>query len=193
VNTGLVLSPLWFAAMCAVLAIALLRFAWSTSKRSIALNGMAWGALFTAMALSAVVEGAWGMAIVSLCAMGMAALCLAYAAWTAPPGKAAVPAGRMKQEGGRTEPLQLGHRGVTFLVTVPAALLVAMAVALAARELANRAGLHEANSALLAFLSMPLIWAILIFALLFWPRRRAQFMLLGGLSCAALALLAVRV
>src|SRR3546814_11082993 len=85
------------------------------------------------------------------------------------------------------EPRRIGRRLLTFLVTVPLAMLTSLLAALAARSLAGLGGWAEADGNGLTLLLLPLLWGILAFALLMMPRRRTQFAWLpiGRASCRA--------
>jgi hypothetical protein len=87
------------------------------------------------------------------------------------------------------EPRRIGRRLLTFLVTVPLAMLVSLLVALAARALAALGGWAEADSNALTLLLLPLLWGILAFALLMMPRRRTQILWLLLPAAASLGLI----
>jgi len=169
---------LWGGGAVAIAGVLLLRSAWSLGRRSVPLNAAAWGLLLIGLLGGAQAAGAWGLSVVSLAAMGCAFALLAHAGLTAPAGKANPSKRRAHALPNSGEPLHLGRRFGTFALTVPAALAVAVLVALAARVLAGYAGWHEADGNVLAFFLTPVIWAILLFALLMQADRRGQILLL---------------
>lgn len=183
-------SPLvWAGAAAAILGVLLLRRAWGLPRRSVALNGAAWALIVLGAALGIAGNGAWGAAIVSLFGMGMAALLLAQAAAASRPGKTRASDRKAHILPAEGEPRRIGRRLLTFLITVPLAMLVSLLVALAARALAGLGGWAEADSNGLALLMMPLLWGVLAFALLMMPRRRTQFMWLLFPAAASLGLI----
>lgn len=178
------------AAAGAVAAILLLRYAWSRPRRSVPLNGAAWVLLLAAVVLSAAAAGAWGVAITSLVATFAAALCLAQAALMAPAGKANASNRRANMLPQMGEPMHIGRRFVTFLITVPGAFLTVLIVSVASRGLTGPLGWHEADANVLSLFLVPVLWCILATLLLIWPGRRTQLLLLvipaivGGLVLA---------
>jgi len=172
---------LWLAAAIGVAGIGVLRFAWSKRKRSIPLNTAGWALLALAAIGGGAAEGAWGVSVVSLFAMGAAALALAHAAATSPQGKGSASVRRVRmlpEMGGK---LHLGRRVVTFLLVAIAGLAVSVGLGVALRGLAGIAGMSEANSNVAAFFAVPVLWALLSFFLLMLERRRGQILLL--LAC----------
>lgn len=183
-------SPLvWAGAATAILGVLLLRRAWGLPRRSAALNGAAWALLLLGAALGIAGNGAWGAAMVSLFGMGTAALLLAGAAATSRPGKTRASDRKAHMLPAQGEPRRIGRRLLTFLVTVPLAMLVSLLVALAARALAALGGWAEADSNALTLLLLPLLWGILAFALLMMPRRRTQILWLLLPAAASLGLI----
>lgn len=174
-------SVFWLVAGAALAAggVLLLRFAWAGQQRSLALNLLAWSGLSLGLLFGAHAAGAWGFSISSLVAMASAFLVLAYAALTAPPDKAKPSARRAHVLPDTGEALHLGRRFGTFALSVPAALMASLLTAVAARTVADWAGWQEANSIVLALFITPLLWAVLLFALLINPRRPAQLAMLG--------------
>lgn len=159
---------------------AALRFAWSLPRRSIGWNAAGWGLFALAALLGWLGAGAWGTAVASLFGMGAALLLLAHAAMTtrAPAGAKASNrrAGALPERG---EPWRLGRRIVTFLISGPAAMIVSVGLALAARGLLVWSGAGEANANVASFFVMPLGWALLAFLLLMEVRRARQWRLLA--------------
>lgn len=185
---------LWGGAAGAVAAISLLRLAWSRPRRSLPLNAAAWGLLALGLLGGAQAAGAWGLSIVSLAATGCAFLLLGHAALTAPAGKAKASARRAHALPDTGEPLYLGRRFATFLLSVPAALIASLLLALAGRGLAGMAGWREADSNVLALFLTPIVWSVLLVALLMKTERRGQAALLAvPAATGALLLLLERV
>lgn len=183
-------SPLvWIGSAAGVAAILLLRRAWSLPRRSAAQNGAAWALLLVGVALGIAGNGAWGAAIVSLFAMGTAALILAHAAATARPGKAHASDRKAHILPEAGEPRRIGRRLATFAIVVPFAMTASLLVALGARALAALAGWADADSNALALLLMPLVWGVLAFLLLMLPGRRAQIAWLALPALAGLGLI----
>lgn len=182
-------SMVWIGSALAIAGIALLRFAWRQKRRSPRLNLLSWGLVGGGVWLGAAATGAWGVAIVSLAATGCAFVLLTHAAITARPDKAR-PSARRANLLDEDEPLGLGRRLVTFVLTVPLALAVALALGVAGRALAGLAGWHEANGNVLTLFLMPVAWALLAFLLLMVSRRRTQvYLLLAPALFSALAIL----
>src|SRR3546814_11198233 len=72
------------------------------------------------------------------------------------------------------EPRRIGRRLLTFLVTVPLAMLTSLLAALAARSLAGLGGWAEDDGNGLPLLLLTLLWGILALALRMLPRRPTQ-------------------
>jgi hypothetical protein len=91
------------------------------------------------------------------------------------------------------ESRRIGGRLLTFVITVPLALLVSLGLAVAVRGLAGLLGAGEADSIVLAFFAAPLIWGILVHVLLIQQRRRGQWLalLVGALPVVPVALTGV--
>lgn len=176
----------WIGAVAAALGVVLLRFAWGRPTRSTALNSAGWGLLLLGVVLGGFAFGAWGVAMASLAAM-LVAFMLLVGAGLRTRGNGARASGRRANILPERAPLMLGRRLVTFLFNVPLALAVALAVALGARVVAALGGWQDANSNVLALLLFPLVWAVLVTAMLMTGRRRVQALmlalpgLLGGL------------
>ncbi|SCW34730.1 hypothetical protein SAMN02927924_00090 [Sphingobium faniae] len=181
---------LWIGGGGAVASMALLRHAWGKPSRSVPLNLGAWATLLAALLCGMADSGAWGMAVVTLAALAAAFLCLAHAALAAPPGRQAASNRRVRMLPEGAEPLRLGARFLTFALTVPGACLTALAIALAARAVAGRIGLHDADGNVLMLFLMPLLWMLLVMLLLFQDRRRAQLLWLSLPALASLLILA---
>jgi uncharacterized iron-regulated membrane protein len=161
---------LWLGSIAGAGSIGLLRHVWGRAQRSLALSGAAWGLLVVGLVLGAWAAGAWGIAIVSIVATLAAFVLLALAGLAARPARVTASNRRANMLPERGEPLRIGGRLLTFLLTVPLAFAVSVLIGLAARFLADRAGMHEANSNVLMLILMPLVWTLLATMLLIWPR-----------------------
>lgn len=166
-------------ALCGGGALLSLRLAWGLPMRSSRRNGLGWGMLLAGLVLGAIGAGAWGMAVVAMTATVVAFLCLAHAALTARPGKAAASNRRAHMLPEQREPLRIGGRLLSFMLTVPLAMLIALLAGLALRAGAVRLGAGEADGNILSLFGMPLVWALLVSILLLWPRRRRQWAVLA--------------
>lgn len=166
-------------ALCGGGAVLSLRLAWGLPMRSALGNGIGWGLLLAGLVLGATGAGAWGVAVVAMTATATAFLCLAHAGLTARPGKAMASNRRAHMLPEQREPLRIGGRLLTFMLTVPLAMLAALLTGLALRAGAVRLGAGEADGNILSLFGMPLIWALLASVLLLWPRRRRQWAMLG--------------
>lgn len=164
----------------AVVAVLLLRRAWGRADRSLSLLGGAWGLMLLGLIAGGVGHGAWGVAMVSLALMLSAFACLAVAGWTAPPDKARPSQRRAHMLPDEGEPLGLGRRVLTFIMTVPLALIASLALGLAIRVLVAASGGGEANANVATLFLTPLLWSILIVLLLLTARRRTQWLMLGA-------------
>ncbi|GAY20842.1 hypothetical protein [Sphingobium fuliginis] len=180
---------LWTSALLAAAAVCLLRFSWGRALRSAPLNAAAWGLLAFALTMGMAGGGAWGVAMVTLAALAMAFCCLALAAATAPPGKTGASNRRAHMLPEGQEPLRIGGRMVSFLLSVPGAMLVALILGLAARGTARALGAHEADGNVLMLFLMPLLWAVMAMLILLWPQRRRQVGLLTAPALLGLAML----
>lgn len=182
-------TALWSGGAAAGVAVILLRLAWSRPRRSLPLNTAAWGLLALGLLAGGRTAGAWGLSVVSLVAMGCAFLLLCHAGLTSPAARFRASARRAHVLPDRGEPLRLGRRAITFLLSVPAALIVSLLIALAVRGLLPAAGWHEADSNTTAFFLTPVLWSVLLFLLLMKTDRRGQAALLAIPAAAAALLL----
>lgn len=180
---------LWLGTAAIVAAVLQLRRAWSLPRRSALQNGMAWALMLAGTILALAGNGAWGLAIASLCGMAAAALLLAYAGWTAPPSKARASDRKVHMLPEKGDPRHIGRRLLTFLITVPLAFAASLLVALGARALTYLAGWSDADGNAMTLLLLPLLWGILAFWLLMLPHRRAQFAWLAALATTGLGLI----
>ena len=164
------------SAGAAILGIVVLRQSWGRPGRSILRNTAGWLLLVAGAIAGWVAAGAWGMAVAALVATGIAGLVLALAAFEKP--KAIRRAG--VAENGATSATSGGwHRGIlTFFLTGPMALIVAVAVALAVRSVAIRWPLAKADANVMVLALVPLVWPLLTCAMLMTSNRRPQIAML---------------
>ena len=190
-DTGALVWPLLTLAGAAatVAAVLQLRRAWSLPRRSAMQNGIGWALMLVGAALALAGEGAWGLAVASLCGMAAAALLLAHAGWTAPKGKGRASDRKAHMLPEKGEPRALGRRLLTFLLTVPLAFAASLLAALGVRALAGLAGWSDADGNAMTLLLLPLLWGILAFWLLMLPHRRAQFAWLAIPAATGLGLI----
>jgi len=165
---------LWLAAALGVAGVAALRFAWSLPRRSAAWNGIGWGLLLLATVAAGMAEGAWGIAVAALIAMGTAAILLAVAGIRSPRGRAAASNRRVGLLPEGAEPRRIGRRFGTFALVILAGFAAAVGLAMSVRSLGGLLGWSEANANALALFVAPLVWAMLATVLLMQTRRRSQ-------------------
>ncbi|HEY6816063.1 MAG TPA: hypothetical protein VI168_11030 [Croceibacterium sp.] len=170
---------LGLAAALGVAGVAVLRFAWSLPRRSVPWNAAGWGLLLAAAIGAALAEGAWGVSVASLLAMGAATIALAEAGARAPRGRAAASNRRVGMLPEAGEPRQIGRRIGTFALVILAGSAVSVGLATAMRGLGGLLGWHAANANALALFTVPVAWAVLCTVLLMQTRRRSQFLTLG--------------
>ena len=168
----------------ALSAIARLRMSWGMSKRSVAANGAAWLLLATGIVLAGAGVGAWGIAIASLWAMGLAAVFLAIAAWRSgkTPAKANDRRARMLSRGGS---LHLGQRALTFAITVPLAMAASLSLSVGLHWALNALGWRPADAIAVALVAIPMSWALLASILLMQQSRKSQWISLGLTAATA--------
>ncbi len=168
------------AGISAVGGCVALRRAWSLPRRSPQWNATGWGLFAVAAVLGWLGAGAWGVSVAGLCGMGAALVLLAYAAATAPAVDRARAsnrrAGALPAAG---EPWRVGRRIATFAIVVLVAAIVSIGLGLAARAILGWAGAGEANAITMGFFTMPLAWALLVFAVMLEERRARQWRLLA--------------
>ncbi|MWV26383.1 hypothetical protein [Aurantiacibacter rhizosphaerae] len=178
---------LLFTAMAAAAAgIGLLRWSWSLDRRSAIANLAAWAMLLTACIIGGAAAGAWGIAAVSLVAMGVAGVLLGWAAATSPAGPTKSKdraenrrAHILPESGG---PLGMGRRIVTFVLVVLAGFAASIALAIALRAIATAIDWAEADANAVALLAVPVVWGILATVLLMLGTRRQQIIALLAAS-----------
>jgi hypothetical protein len=172
--------------------VGVLRMSWSRARRAASLNTSGWTLIAVAAVLAGAHSGAWGISVAALFGMGAALLWLAYAATAAPAaagGRASNRRVGMLPEG--REPLGLGRRLVTFVIAVPAAMLVSAGLAIPARRIALLAGAQEADANVIGLFAMPLCWAVLVHVLLIKESRAGQYRVLAtGATIAAIGVAA---
>jgi hypothetical protein len=171
-------SLLLFSAAAGVVAIAVLRFAWSLPRRSVTWNAAGWGLLAVACIGAMSAEGAWGAAVTTLVIMATAAVALTVAAAKSPPGRVAASNRRVGMLPEHGEPRRIGRRFGTFGLVIVAGLVVSVSLAMAVRGLGAMLGWSEANSNALALFTVPVAWAVLSTILLMQERRRDQVLTL---------------
>lgn len=180
-------SPLllWLACGLGAGAVGVLRHAWALPQRSVGLNAAGWGLIIVSIVVGWHHGGAWGVSVAALTTTAAAFVALTIAGLSSPAGRASPSrrrAGMLPQNG---EPRRIGRRVGTFLLVIPGGFLAALALAIAARELALRLGAWEADANVIAFFVVPLGWALLTTALLMLDRRRNQLitLLACGITC----------
>jgi hypothetical protein len=173
----------------AVGGIALLRLAWSRKQRSHALNGAGWALLLLGVVTGGAAAGAWGIAVVSIFAMGAASVALAVAGVGSPPGRTKASNRRVGLLPEQGEPRRIGRRVATFLLTIVAGFAVSVCLGLAMRGLGELLGWSETNANVAALFTVPVAWSVLIFVLLMQERRRSQIATLVVCSLPVLPVL----
>ena len=177
------IDPIWLAGALAVAGIILLRLSWGRRGRSGIGNALGWTALVLGLAVGGWLDGAWGVSIAAIFAMGTAAILLAKAIPEQPRFRRK--AGR---EGGRSElaqaepspPLVSGI--ITFVVTGLLALGASVLLALAVRSGMVAWGQSEANANVAVLGAVPLLWPLLTFFLLMTGSRIKQLVILTLIS-----------
>ena len=154
--------------------VAVLRYAWALSRRSVGLNAAGWALLATAVVAGWGGGGAWGVAMASIAARLAACVALAVAGLRSPPGKARSPNRRADMLPEAGEPRRIGRRFGTFAIVILGGLAVSIGLAVALRGLGGALGWNEADTLVLALYLVPLFWAVLATVLLMQARRRSQ-------------------
>lgn len=176
--------------LLAVAGVAVLRLSWSRPRRSVALNAVGWAGLAGASVLAGLAEGAWGVAVAAACATAVACAMLALAATERPRPARRKAASAISAN--TAAPGSWRRGAVTFLLAGPAALAVAVALALAARKVAVGWPLAEADANVMVLALVPLAWPLLTFAMLMVAERRMQLAMLAlPLAFSLLPLLAM--
>jgi hypothetical protein len=173
---------LWPGAIAAIGGVGLLRWSWGRKQRSVPANAAGWVLLLAACTLGGLAAGAWGVTVVSLVAMALAALLLAFAAATAPASRSRPVDRRVRMLPEAGESLRLGGRLLTFALVILAGLAASLAFAIALRSAALGLGWSQANANATALIAVPLIWGVLATILLMLESRRSQLILLAATS-----------
>lgn len=181
---------IWAGAAAAILAVVLLRLAWSKPKRSHALNGSGWILLLAGVVAGGAGAGAWGIAIVSLAAMVAAFVALAAAGLGSPPGRATSSSRRVGLLPEPGEPRRIGRRITTFLLTIVAGFVISISLGLSVRSLGDLLGWSASDANVAALFTVPLAWSVLVFVLLMQEQRRSQIVTLLACCVPALPVLA---
>lgn len=183
-------SPLsWTGIAAIVVAVLLLRRAWGLPRRSAMQNGIGWALMLAGAVLALAGDGAWGLAVASLGGMETAAVLIAHAGWRSPRSKARASGHRVHMLPESGEPLHIGRRLLTFLLVVPLGFATSLLAALGMRALAGMAGWSDADGNAMAFLLLPVLWALLAFWLLMRPGRREQLVWLAVPAATGLGLI----
>ena len=173
---------LWLGAIAAIGGGGVLRWSWARKSRSSSANSAGWSLLLAACAASAVAAGAWGVTVVSLVGMTLAAILLGWAAATSPAGRSKPADRRVRMLPEEGASLRLGGRLLTFALVVLAGLAASLALGIALRIAALGIGWSEADANATALIAVPLVWAVLATALLMLDNRRSQLILLAATS-----------
>jgi len=183
-------GALWLGCVLAAAGVAGLRLSWGRKGKSPRLNAGSWAALAAGCIAAGMASGAWGVALAALTATALACLLLTHAAFERPrmPRRTAEPeiAAAASAPGD-------WHRGViTFVLTGPLALAVAVVLALGIRAVALDWPVAEADANVMVLALVPLFWPLLAFAMMMAESRRPQIaMLVVPLIAASLPLLAM--
>lgn len=176
-------------AALAVVAVLVLRLSWGRPGRSHALNAAGWALAALGLAAGCSAAGAWGLAVVTLWAMGAACCVLAREAWASP--RARAPALRRRAgimpEGDAS--LHLGRRALTFVLVAAAGFAASVAFAVGVRWLAAAMGAGEADANVLALFAAPVVWTAIAFMVLMAASRRRQLVILALAAAPALTVL----
>lgn len=170
----------------AVVAVIVLRYSWGRPGRSGALNALGWALIAAAVAVGCALAGAWGIAVVSLWAMGAACAILGWEAWQSPRGRERASSRRAHVMPDGRAPLHLGRRLLTFALVVLAGFAAAVCFAIGVRWGAAALGASEADANVLALLASPIAWTVIVFMLLMTARRRRQLAILAIAAAPAL-------
>lgn len=163
--------------------VALLRAGWRRPGARAAVAA-GWLALAAGSALLVASDGAWGAALAGLSLSVAAVPILALAATERRATRAAT-----ERRGPAPAASPLGHRlAVLLLVTLGAGIAAAMA-GLAAFAVGRAAGWAEADSLSLAFFAWPLVWTLLVVAMMLRSGPRAMLAPPGATLAASLCLL----
>lgn len=173
---------LWAGMAAAALGIGALRWSWSLKGRSHSANLAGWALLVAGCVCGGIAAGAWGAAIVSLVAMGIALAVLSWAAATSPSRPGRSPGRRVRLLPDGDGPLRMGGRLATFALVVVAGFAASVALAIALRAGAIGLGWSEADANAAALFVVPIAWGALATLVLMLETRRAQFVALLAAS-----------
>ena len=173
---------LWIGSAAAIGGVGVLRWSWSLEHRSTIANLVGWILLLAACVAGGIAAGAWGMAVVSLVAMGLAAAILGWAAATSPAGRSKSPDRRVRMLPDGDGPLRMGQRLVTFGMVIIAGFAASVALAIALRAGALALGWSEADANATALFAVPVVWGVLSTIMLMVETRREQIMALLATS-----------
>lgn len=180
-------GTLAFGAVAAVTALVVLRLSWGKPARNAALNAAGSALALAATAAGAAHAGAWGIAVISLWAMGAAAVLLALSALQEPSKtRHSASNRRVGMLPGAVEPARIGRRVVTFFIVTIGGLIASVAFGTAVRWMAAAANAVEANANVAALFAAPMGWTMLTFFLLITPSRKRQFALISGTTATAI-------
>ncbi len=175
-------SLLWTGSAAAICGVGVLRVSWSLKHRSTIANLIGWALLLAACVAGGIAAGAWGMSVVSLVAMGLAAAILGWAAATSPAGRSKSPDRRVRMLPNGNGHLQIGKRLVTFALVIVAGFAASVALAIALRAGTLGLGWSEADANATALFAVPLVWGVLATIMLMLETRRQQIMALMATS-----------
>ncbi|UYH54307.1 hypothetical protein N6L26_09605 [Qipengyuania sp. SS22] len=183
-------GALWLGCALAAAGVAGLRLSWGRRGKSPQLYMLGWAALAAGCIAAGMASGAWGVAVAALVATAMACLVLTHAAFEQPrtPRRAAEP----ESAAAASAPGTLSRGVITFALTGPVALAVAVVLALGMRTVALAWPVAEADANVMVLALVPLFWPLLAFAMLMAENRRPQIAMLAvPLIAASLPLLAL--
>ena len=163
------------AILTAMTGIGTLRWSWSRQGRRTAITILAWSLLLVAVIMGAAEAGAWGVAVVSLAAMGFAMGLLAWAAMRSPTKATASTVRRITARSEPKQPLHIAARIATFLIVVIGGSAASISFAIAVRMAGAAAGWSEADANAAAFVIAPLVWGVIAAVMLIQASRRAQY------------------
>ncbi len=158
-----------------IAGVGILRWSWSRKGRHTAANALGWLLLLLSVILGGVEAGAWGVAIVSLAAMGLAMVLLGWAAMRSQKNGGGKSGRRTNARGEAKQPLRVASRVFTFGIVAIGGLAASIAFAVAVRIGTTLAGWSEADANATALVIAPLVWGIIISVLLMQTSRRLQY------------------
>ena len=171
-------QTLWIGMAAAACGVGFLRWSWSLKYRSTIANLAAWALLLIACVVGGIAAGAWGIAVVALVAMGLAAVLLAWAAAMSPAGRSNSSDRRVRMLPDGNDPLCVGRRVVTFTLVVIAGFIASVCLAITLRSGAIGLGWTEADANATALFVVPIVWGMLATIMLMARTRREQIVAL---------------